>query len=787
MPEASPILSSFNAGELSPLMEGRVDFPKYDKGCSILENMIPSVQGPALRRPGTQYLGDTKHTGDAVYLITFEANSGANFVLELGNGYIRFWNDRKPVNLYADGSWSPAFNPVDTGLGPAEVAVPWNSDQLVDPDGVLQVQYAQSNDIMWLVHPLFFPLKLRRTDLYKFEISKLGDGVNPPSPFNDQNIDESITVWCSAELKGAPVTITATSPIFAGRAGEYFYVGQPAADILKPWEVNKAKVLNDRVRSDGRNYIALNAATTGTLKPTHSSGAKFDGATGVQWQYTDDGYGTVKIDSVSSDGKTAQGTIISRLPGSVVSLTSTPPSPQTHRWATQSWTDALGYPRAISFAKARLCFGRGQTMWSSVQEDFENFQATDAGSPTADLAITATIAADRNDRILWMSNQGDLLCGTASTEYLIGPLDQTQPFGPGNVSAQPQSFYGSRPLQPLKVGEAVFFVQRGGQRLREALFDIQIDKFRSNDLSALAQHITYGDRSVTGRSGILCMAWQREPDTVIWCARGDGMLVAFTYSREHEVFAWGRCPIAGHLDGDAGNISYGQVLGLACIPSPDGALDDLYLTVRRSINGVWRTFVEVLGPHVSSFSSNVYYYHELPNTTEVAYLDANVFSTVASNGFAEVPHLTGEQAAGTMEGMYISAQDTSSGVLSCGVANEGKRVCGGLEYRSVLQTMRLNAGSATGSSQGKFMAIQNLTIRVKDTINVLYGPDFDTLDREPFRKTGSQLGVATPLYTGDKQLDWPAGDEFGSRVTLVQDQPFPMTIVALMPQVNETD
>ena len=50
-----PVIS-FNAGELSPLIDSRSDIGKYRSGCRVLENMIPRIYGPAVRRPGTKYI-----------------------------------------------------------------------------------------------------------------------------------------------------------------------------------------------------------------------------------------------------------------------------------------------------------------------------------------------------------------------------------------------------------------------------------------------------------------------------------------------------------------------------------------------------------------------------------------------------------------------------------------------------------------------------------------------------------------------------------------------------------
>ena len=50
------VLVSFNAGELSPLLDSRSDLDKAASGCRTLENMIVETYGSARRRPGTQFI-----------------------------------------------------------------------------------------------------------------------------------------------------------------------------------------------------------------------------------------------------------------------------------------------------------------------------------------------------------------------------------------------------------------------------------------------------------------------------------------------------------------------------------------------------------------------------------------------------------------------------------------------------------------------------------------------------------------------------------------------------------
>ena len=59
----SPTLESFNGGQVSPLMEMRVTFPKYSSSCRKIENMLVTVHGPVERRPGTKFISEVFSSG----------------------------------------------------------------------------------------------------------------------------------------------------------------------------------------------------------------------------------------------------------------------------------------------------------------------------------------------------------------------------------------------------------------------------------------------------------------------------------------------------------------------------------------------------------------------------------------------------------------------------------------------------------------------------------------------------------------------------------------------------
>jgi hypothetical protein len=67
------------------------------------------------------------------------------------------------------------------------------------------------------------------------------------------------------------------------------------------------------------------------------------------------------------------------------------------------------------------------------------------------------------------------------------------------------------------------------------------------------------------------------------------------------------------------------------------------------------------------------------------------------------------------------------------------------------------------------------------------GADENTLDEIQFRKPSDPMNQAVPLFTGDQMVEWPNGYDFDGYLMIKQDQPLPMTVVSIMPQVHTFD
>lgn len=565
MAKASPALLSFNSGEFGPLMAGRIDLKYYANGCRRIRNHIPTVQGPARRRSGTRFVSAVKDNTKRVWLARFEFNVEQAYVLEFGDQYIRFYANHAQVES------SPGV--------PLEVSTPYALADLTDADGLFTIRYVQSNDVLYLVHPDYPPQKLIRTGAAAFTLTELEvDG----GPFEKVDPLNTVTVY-SSHNTGTGRTLTASSAIFnSSHVGALFLLEEKNANSITQWESGKSISAGAVRRSDGKNYTAANSATTGTVRPTHTYGARYDGDAGVQWTYDDPGFGWCRITAVGGGGTTATVDILSRIPDNA-----TGSGNATTRWAFGEWSDANGWPEHVTFFRNRLCFARGQRIWFSVSADYEVFTERDkSGLSTEDMAITADITSDRSNRIEWLAPSDiALLIGTAGDEHALAEITASEAFSQGNARARKQSEYGSRRVPVARVGDGVVFVQKSGRKVRNMQLAESVEtRFVAPDMTVLAEHVT--------KSGIVDCAYQQEPNSVVWYVLANGGLVGLTLNMEQDVKGWHPHRIGGFSN--SGQTEFAKVESVVSIPAPGGDRNEVWMVVRRYINGSSRRYVEYL-------------------------------------------------------------------------------------------------------------------------------------------------------------------------------------------------
>ena len=771
MAKASPIQANFNAGEFAPSLEGRIDFPKYNNGCKRLENFIPMIQGPARRRSGTRFVREVKNSNDRTWLIRFEFAETDSYILEFGDQYIRFYTNDGVV--------------LDNG-SPYEISTPYTAADLTTSIGTLRLRMVQSADVIYIVHPDYPPKKLSRFGPTNWTLT---DIEFKGGPFLDIDPDETIEVYASGNT--GTVTLTASSGIFASTdVGSLILLEEEDLSAIKPWASGQelstsssgssgSNVFGILRRSEGKTYKCVTSdqapasdppsvIRTGGDRPVHTSGVASDGdgepkqpddsdptvyREGVEWEFLDPGYGWARITGYTSATQvTAE--VVSRFPNGVVGS-----SNKTTRWAFSRWSATRGYPGHVGFFRERLTFATNQILNFSVAGDFENFAARNpSGEIAPDQAITIEIASDTVNEVQWMVPSDGLLIGTAGGEFVCSELTTDEVFGPGNVKIAEQSQYGSRSVIPVRVGTAVLFVQRAGRKLRELQYEFANDRFASTDLTVLSEHIT--------ETGITDLVFQQEPHSIVWGCKADGELIGFTFNRNQDVLGWHRHP----LGGDA------VVECLEVIPSPQGTQDDLWMIVRRTINGQTKRYIERLEED----------FIESTDIEDAFFVDSGLsYNGSPTDTLSGLSHLEGEEVAVLADGSAHPRVTVESGSIT--LQREASVVHVGLPYESLLQTMRIEAGAEDGTAQGKTKRITKAVFRFLSTVGAKAGDSVDNLDEIQFRRPSDPMDQAIQPFTGDKLVEWPGSYDFDGYLIVKQDQPLPMTVLAIMPQVLTQD
>jgi len=166
MARVHPFQSNFTAGELSPRLEGQIDFKKYFNGCSELTNMIVYPHGGAARRGGTYFVSEVKTSAKEVRLVPFEFNVTQSYVLEFGDTYIRFYKDNGQIQ---------------SGGSAYEISSPYLEAELPE------LHFAQSADVMYICHSNHAPRKLSRTGHTSWTLTTPTFQWKASSPWNSSN------------------------------------------------------------------------------------------------------------------------------------------------------------------------------------------------------------------------------------------------------------------------------------------------------------------------------------------------------------------------------------------------------------------------------------------------------------------------------------------------------------------------------------------------------------------------------------------------------------------------
>lgn len=432
----------------------------------------------------------------------------------------------------------------------------------------------------------------------------------------------------------------------------------------------------------------------------------------------------------------------------------------TISWEEGAWSNYRGYPKTCAFYEQRLFFGGSSSeptaLWSSKSGAYEDF----SDGANDDDAIVYRLASGRADVIRWLESGRVLTAGTSNGEFAIAASNQNEALTPSNFKITPQTSYGTSEAPPLRVNQTVLYPQRGGRasnaarKLREFQYQFDQDAFNSTDITVFAEHI-FGD-------GFDRIAYQMEPDSLIFTRRTDGLLASCTYERTQEVVAWHRQRLGGT---DA------QVKAITCIPGTIG--DEIWLSVARTIDGGTVRYIELLQPAFGDDDAK----------EDAFFVDCGAtYSGSATTTITGLWHLRGEAVKINANGSVQTGTVSATGSLT--LSRSATKAHIGSGYTAIIETEDFEAGAQAGTAQGRPKRISELHVRFLNSASGTYGPDAAHQRQMTFRTGADVHGTSPPLFSGLHRVDFGAGWEREARVRIEHSDPLPMHVTGIIAELN---
>lgn len=262
-------------------------------------------------------------------------------------------------------------------------------------------------------------------------------------------------------------------------------------------------------------------------------------------------------------------------------------------WQIGCMNDSRGWPTAAALFEGRLFLCNTKSyatgIWGSnlAYNDLLNF----AIDSTASSGLQARIKIENCSTILWVVGINKLFLGTVGGICVIGSgTYQDEGLSPGKFVARFFDSTRPSPLPPVKVKDAIFFVDNSGSNVYEIVLDSQLGAYKANNVSLLSNEYTSW--------GIISHAFLQVPYNSYWCVLKNGELCSFTYQKNNNVLAWSRHKIGGNS---------AIVTSVACMPFENK--DHLFLVVTRLIDQQQVTTLEYISPPFNPITDDVYKQH----------------------------------------------------------------------------------------------------------------------------------------------------------------------------------
>ncbi|MDX8534279.1 hypothetical protein RFM41_24455 [Mesorhizobium sp. VK25A] len=815
-----PVQDVFTRGEISPRLHSRASLDLYRAALAKCENFVTLPHGGIRARGGSYFVGEVKASAKKTRLIPFIFSSDQAYCLEFGDQYIRVYaygarvgtveiaspyleadlfqlayvqsadqmwithRDYLPKVLtraahttwtladfeFLDGPYDP-INDTATTLTPSDTGhlTPKMTSNIA-PSGTASNGGATADAYKMFNRSLIEDVTVdsgssgfiryrnaggarRIVDAYWIATS------NTIDPSNNANNADQFTAW---ELQGSNDGVNWTT--LDSRTGE---IGWSNSEKRFYEFTNKSAYEYHQLLFTGGGgadaapsrsaelalHMAASDQTPFDLTASDTAGIN-DGA---GFQSTDVGR-AVRL--LGSDGVWRWARITGYTSATVAKIVlyghALPNTNPIVRWRLGTFVPGR-YVESSSLFEERLAFSRRFSVYASATGDFDNFTL---GEKDDDALEFVQAGGGQANDIVWIADSdGALLIGTSGGIRALSGSGIDEALTPSSFKNRRSRTFGCARIRPVDAGQSFLYVTRSRRAIAE-LTQVQANKFTSDDIGQVSEHIP--------KKGVVEIAYQTDPDPMLWFPLDDGELGGYTHQPSQDVRGMHR----HRFGGAAAGLEWAAVESAVVTPGQNG-VDDIWLVVRRTIGGMTKRYIEVMQPPFE--------YGALEDAFQV---DCGLtYSGAPVNVVSGLGHLNGEKVDVLADGKVFRGLTIASGQVTLPAGATAAKWQVGLPFQGKADTLELDVGGQDGSLIGRRKKVAKLILSLLET-------DMTGLQVQSFMR-GRWEAVRMPsivasdgkakLYTGNVEVPIDDSWEGQGRVKIRHVNPTPCTIRAFTP------
>lgn len=715
MAKIALLKNNFSSGELSPHIWMRTDLAQFRNGAKEVLNMLPIVEGGIKKRGGTKLL---RVEQDAVRIIPF--------IVSHGNNYIVVFKPFAINILSAEGELIRSFT------------TQYTASQVKD------INFCQSRYNLWLVHG-DHPVSWIRCsedftnwafDKFTYSVPPLEDTYTPALPLKSSEINVGKTTVLTASMYAVHTT------------NKQYIVGDICYVFGANWTMKYYRCLVDHMNQIPKDsYATTIDPDTGEVSYTETvywqsiapeEAVAFNAQTVGKYIFINSG--VVRVDRFISATQVS-GEVLVKLSANIEAI-------------ARSWTikepifnNTFGYPRAITYFQQRLVLAGSKKypnyIWLSRTGDESNYLTTTSDGDS----FTVAASSEQLSNVLHLSQSRGIAVFCGGSELAINAQDALTP---SNANILEHTAYGiSETIKPIKVGSELLFVQRGAERVRTLVYDYSQDGLVSNELSVLASHI--GEEG----AGFKDMAYQQEPDSIIWFVLNNGKIATLTLDREQSVISWARHDIGG------------QVISVTALPSVTGA-DKIYFLVNR--NGTIQ---------IEQLQENLL----LDTAIELSVTHTETNSIVSHNLIEKLGDQVSAYYKDDTTTYVVPILNRSGNTLTIDCDRNVDQIYIGRKFTAKVSLLPPELSQAPATSNPSLFKVDHMNLYLYKSINPTVNGEMVEL-----KDMDEEFLDSPKPFTGQKRISldgWNTYDNF--KLEIAQDQPLPFHITATVLELNIND